>query len=210
MTTNADVLDDVDIEEGATGEIAEDDDAPAPKKAATKKAKNPVQKAAAKAAKRVAEKKSAAKTEKSGKAPKKAAANTKVVKTVDGKEKVIKLDDQGRDLPFKPNSAMRGALVQALDGIKVSTLEANIKKAGWDVPFQMKMLRSGQSNGGKLLPYPVTHTWKITEENGVIKAHDVKRVATYSKLERVYASKAKTKKPVAKAKAAAKKVAKKK
>lgn len=209
MTDTA-ILDDVDIEEGATGEIPDEDEAPAKK--STKKAakKNPVQKAAAKAAKRVAEKKATTKAAKPAKA--KAEANTKIVKTVDGKEKVIRLDDQGRDLPFKPNSAMRGTLVAALDGVKVSKLEADLKKAGWDVDFQMKMLRSGQSNGGKLLPYPVTHTWKLHEENGVIKASDVKRVATYSKLERVYASKstAKTKKPVAKAKAAAKKVAKKK
>lgn len=224
-TATEEVLDDIDFEEDTEAEdMPENDDVaePAPVKKTSKKATKPAPAKAAKPAKtaKAAKPAKSPKPAKTAKAEKKQAPNTKIVKTTDtGEDKVIKLDDQGRDLPFKPSSWMRGCLVLALDGVKVSKLEADLKKAGADVAFQMKMLRSGNnagrtSEGGGLLPYPITHTWKITEDKGFIKAHDVKRVATFAKLERVYASKksgsAKAKKPTATAKKAAKKTAKKK
>lgn len=179
-----------------------------PKKAAGSKkvktaATKPVAKKAAKTAnaKPAKSAKPAAKPAKAAKAvntAKKDGTKAPVSRAKGKKEKTIKLDETtGLDLPFKTNSAMRYSLVQALQkgGIKAKELESKLTKLGYKAPFQMKMLRSGQSNGKGLLPYPVTHTWTVTEENGIIKAHNVKRVATFAKLERVYATSRGTKVP---------------
>jgi hypothetical protein len=174
----------------------------APAKAAAKKAASakaaPVKAAPAKAAAKKAAPKRA--VVKEAPAKKRAAGNPKTERVApEGKmdprsalkQGLIKLDDQGRDMPFKPGSAMRWYLEQALlpGGVTEATLEKNAIKMGYDHRYQRAVLVSGQNGGTSGRPYATTHTWNIevTEgKNPRIMASNLKRIAFYKKIGRLF------------------------
>jgi len=102
-------------------------------------------------------------------------------------EGLIKLDDKGRDLPFKAASMMRWFMEQCLEpgGASEKMLEKEVMKLAYDYKFQRTVILSGKSGDSSLRPYPSTHVWKTEVEGGKIRVYDVKRVAFYKKLPRI-------------------------
>jgi ATP-dependent exoDNAse (exonuclease V) beta subunit len=103
------------------------------------------------------------------------------------KDGLIKLDDKGRDLPFKAGSVMRECIEQALNrgGVEEKVLEKQVIKLGYDWKFQRAVLVSGRSGDSSLRPYPTTHTWDVEEKNGRIIVSNVKRIAFYKRMARI-------------------------
>ena len=106
------------------------------------------------------------------------------------KQGLIKLDEEGRDLPFKTGSMLRWVFNQLAQpgGVELKALEAKIRKNGLSPDFQLTVLRSGKSGDSGLRPYPSTHTWKVEEEKGRIRVYDLKRIAFYPKMARLRGS----------------------
>jgi hypothetical protein len=156
----------------------------APKKAAPAKAvKKTVAAPKAAAAKDAAEKAAPLKTRKVREARSAERIDPKTAKA----EGLIKLDDKGRDLPFKTASMMRWVLEQCLEpgGAPEKMLEKEVVKLGYDYKFQRTVIVSGKSGDSSLRPYPSTHVWKTEIADGKIRVYDVKRVAFYRKMPRI-------------------------
>lgn len=159
----------------------------------TKTAKTVTPEKPAKAAKSAKTEKSAkaAKTEKPAKerSQRKQKSTEKIDPKVALKQGLIKLDEQGRDLPFKSGSFMRWAVEQALEpgGVSEATLEKAAVKQGYNFKFQLAVLLSGKSGDSSLRPYPSTHTWKVErdEKKHTIRLYDLKRIAYYEKMARL-------------------------
>ena len=199
-------IDFTDIETGDIEVPASPEAAPAtkPRKAAAKRAAKPAKvvepepvaaepEAPVKKAVKAAPKKAAKKA-----APKKAAKkpvqrSKKSTAKIDPKEAkkqgLIKLDEQGRDLPFKPGSVMRYYLTEAMEpgGTTEAALEKFASKNGYNHKFQMAVLLSGKSGDSGRRPYPSTHTWKVErdEKTGKIQVYNVRRIAFYARMDRV-------------------------
>jgi hypothetical protein len=104
------------------------------------------------------------------------------------KKGLIKLDEKGRDLPYKAGSTMRFYLEQAMQpgGVSEDSLEKWAMKNGYDHRYQRAVLVSGQNGGTAVRPYATTHTWKVEVKAGRIRVYDVKRVAFYKKIGRLF------------------------
>jgi hypothetical protein len=104
------------------------------------------------------------------------------------KKGLIKLDAKGRDLPYKDGSVMRYYLEQALQpgGVSEDSLEKWAMKNGYDHRYQRAVLVSGQNGGTAVRPYATTHTWKVEVKNGRIRVYDLKRIAYYKKIGRLF------------------------
>ena len=156
-------------------------------KDAPKATKAPAKVAATKKAAPVKEAKPAKVAKEKGRKGRTQKSAEKVDPKVALKEGLIKLDDQGRDLPFKPGSMMRYCLEAALEpgGATEKKLEAEVIKLGYDFKFQRSVLLSGKSGDSSLRPYPSTHVWKAEAKDGRIYVSDVKRIAYYARLARI-------------------------
>jgi hypothetical protein len=157
---------------------------------AAKKAEAPkADKTAVKAPAKVATKK-AAKPE-GEKHVRTAKSTAKIDPKVAKAQGLIKLDDQGRDLPFKQGSTMRYCLEQALapGGVKEKDLERELTKLGYSYPLQRFVLMSGKSGDSSFRPYPSTHVWKAEVKGDRIIVSDVKRIAFYHKMARIQSAK---------------------
>jgi hypothetical protein len=151
------------------------------KKAEPAKADKKATKAPAKAAAVKAPKADTVKKERASKST--AKIDPKVAKA----QGLIKLDDKGRDLPFKEGSAMRYSLELALapGGVKETELEKEITKLGYSFPLMRSVLLSGRSGDSSLRPYPTTHTWTAEAKGERIIVSNVKRIAFYHKMPRI-------------------------
>lgn len=212
MDVELEDVDFTDVEAEDTDTATTDDaEAEAPAKSTKKAAKSAGKKSAAKKATKAPAKetkpaKSAAK--KVAKAPAKSAAKkaaksdkskgTRTPKSSEPidpkvalKEGLIKLDEHGRDLPFKAGSMMRWCLEQALEpgGVTEKEMEAKVIKLGYDYKFQRTVLLSGKSGDSSLRPYPSTHTWKAEAtgegKDARITVSNVKRIAFYKRMARI-------------------------
>ena len=202
---NIDVdVDDVDFSdvEAADTSAATTDAAPA--KSKTKKAKTKTatkataketksvkaDKKPAKPVKAVVKKKEPKKTKKADKP--KGARSQKSSEKIDPKQALkdglIKLDDKGRDLPFKEGSTMRYVLTEAMaprrrsrEGSGEGDHQAGLRLE----KFQCTVIMSGKSGDSSLRPYPSTHTWTAESKDGRLYVSNVKRIAFYKRMARI-------------------------